>query len=117
MPARLPPLCLACERVVEAAPSSRSNWSVGLAAFSLVGLCCAPFVPVLSLALTPAAMLAGPLGVGLALVERAAIARGEAPRRGRARTTVALFLGALFLGLLLLGGLALVAVKFGAFKA
>ncbi len=84
-------------------PSRRATWSVWLAGGGFVGLFCGPFIPLLSLVVLPLALVAGPVGLVLARVERGAINRGEAPASGAGRVSIATVLGLLHLGVLLVG--------------
>lgn len=100
---RAPLVCRACEPFLDVPPSRRAMWSVWLAGFGFVGLLCGPFIPLLSLGVLPLALVAGPVGLVLARLERGAITRGEAPASGTGRVSVATIFGVLQLGVLLVG--------------
>jgi hypothetical protein len=100
---RAPLVCRAGEPFLDVLPSRRATWSVWLAGGGFVGLFCGPFIPLLSLVVLPLALVAGPVGLVLARVERGAINRGEAPASGAGRVSIATVLGLLHLGVLLVG--------------
>ncbi len=100
---RAPLVCRKCEPFLDALPSRRATWSVWLAGFGFVGLFCGPFIPLLSLVVLPLALVAGPVGLVLARLERGAITRGEAPASGGGRVSVATILAVLQLGVLFVG--------------
>ncbi len=100
---RAPLVCRVCEPFLDVPPSRRATWSVWLAGFGVVGLFCGPFIPLLSLVVLPLALVAGPVGLVLARLERGAITRGEAPASGTGRVSVATILGVLQLGVVFVG--------------
>lgn len=100
---RAPLVCQVCEPFLDVRPSRRATWSVWLAGGGFAGLFFGPFIPLVGLVVLPLALVAGPVGLVLARVERGAIDRGEAPASGAGRVSVATILGVLHLGVLLIG--------------
>lgn len=100
---RAPLVCRACEPFLDARPSPWATWSVWLTAFGVAGLFCGPFVPLLNLLVVPAAVLSGPVGLVLAVIERRAINRREAPAAGNGRVGLAIAMGVFHLCVLALG--------------
>lgn len=94
--------CPECAAKLGASPSRRARWSLGLGVFAFTGTLGGACIPVLNLVLLPAALLSGPLALGLSLAELAAIRRGDAPPRGERPARLARWLALAHLGLVAL---------------